>query len=202
MQIEVTIEHKTMAINFDPAELNSRIGQYMVASTQRKIKGGIKPDNAPLTVAVKQNTKTLRDRGLLMGSISYRADATQAVVGTNREGAVVQQMGFVIRAKKKWLWIPASSWTREQQRRFGFSASEVMKGLKSSRYAVWTVSRTPTSGVVLAKYGKKGKIHTVFVLKKSVVIPARPFLFLDELDHKVIGRMMKETVVPGGGGDA
>lgn len=212
MLIEVTLERKTMAVNLDPAELNSRIGQYMVASTQRKIAGGIKPKNAPLTVAVKQNTKTLRDRGQLLASITSRSDKDSAIVGTNHIGAKLHQFGGTVKAKKKWLWIPASSWTRTQQRKYGFSPGDVMKGLKENGYSTW-FQINEDSGVVMAekklkrkKRDEQGKVvHNaivVFILKKFVIIPARPYLFLDELDHKVIGQMMKDTVVPEGGGDA
>lgn len=202
--IEVIIEAKTLSLNIDSSAINKRIAEYMVSSTQRKINAGIRPANAPLTTAVKQNSKTLRDRGQLLSSITSRSDATSAIVGTNHIGAKIHQYGGTIKAKKKWLFIPASSWTRAQQRRYGFAPGEVMKGLKENGYNVW-YQVNQNSGVVMAEKKLKRyrrdsegkKIHNalvLFILKKSVKIPARPFLYVDETDHKVIGRMLSETV--------
>jgi hypothetical protein len=69
-----------------------------------------------------------------------------------------------------------------------------MSGLKQAGYSVWTQSKTGTSGVVLAKKGKRGKIRLVFILKKSITIPARPFLFLDDVDHAVISKLLSNSV--------
>jgi phage gpG-like protein len=164
-----------------------QVGDYMVSSVQRRINGGIGPDNAPLTVAVKRGSNTLRDRGQLLSSISSHVTGSQVAVGTNRQGAKTNHFGQTITAKGKWLWIPASSRTRTLQRRYGFKASQVMSGLKASGHSVWIQSKKGgSSGVVLAKKGKKGKVFVVFVLKKSVVIPARPFMVIDRSDRDTI----------------
>jgi phage gpG-like protein len=98
MLIEVKVERKDTGIILEPLALNQKIGEYMVSSTQRKIRTGVQPANAALTTAVKQNAKTLRDRGQLMASITCRADASKATVGTNHIGAKVNQFGMTIRA--------------------------------------------------------------------------------------------------------
>lgn len=197
--IEVTVERKAGTISLDASVINRRVADYMVSSTQRKINAGIKPTNAPLTTAVKQNSKTLRDRGQLLASIASRADGTSAVVGTNHIGAKLNHYGGTIKAKKKWLWIPASSWTRAQQRRYGFSPGEVMSGLRKDGYGVWIQSKTGSSGVVLAKKkGKRTKIRLVFILKKFVTIPARPFLFVDDLDRQAIRSIVSKSILGDG----
>lgn len=197
--IEISVERKAGAISLDTSIINRRVADYMVSSTQRKINGGIKPANAPLTTAVKQNSKTLRDRGQLLASITSRSDESSGVVGTNHIGAKLNHFGGTIRAKKKWLWIPASSWTRAQQRRYGFSPGEVMSGLRKDGYGVWIQSKTGASGVVFAKKkGKRSKLRLVFILKKSVTIPARPFLFVDDLDRQVIRSIVNSSVVGDG----
>lgn len=193
--IEISVETKANAVRLDRSMINRRVADYMVSSTQRKINNGIRPANAPLTTAVKQNTKTLRDRGQLLASIASRSSENSAIVGTNHIGAKINHFGGTIRAKKKWLWIPASSWTRRQQRRYGFGAGEVMRGLRKDGYGVWIQSQTGASGVVLAKRkGKRTKTRLVFILKKSVTIPARPFLFVDDLDRKVIRSILSKAV--------
>lgn len=190
--IEISAKRKNVSIDIDRVALHQRIGSYMVSSTQRKIKSGINPPNAPLTVAVKGNDKTLRDRGQLMASITARADESKAVIGTNHIAAKTMQYGKTIRAKGKWLWIPAGRQTRIWQRRYGFAPGEVMKGLKADGYNTWVQAKKGGSGgVVMAKKGKRGKLWIVFILKKSVVIPARPFLFIDDTDRQVIGSYLR-----------
>jgi phage gpG-like protein len=185
--IEISLKRKNMKIDIDTVALNQKIGSYLVSSTQRKIRSGISPANAALTVAVKGNDKPLRDRGQLMASITAKADASSVRVGTNHIAAKTMQYGMTIKAKGKWLWIPAGRQTRTWQRRYGFAPGEVMKGLKADGYNTWTQSKKgSSSGVVMAKKGKRGKLWVVFILKKSVTIPARPFLYFDEMDLKII----------------
>lgn len=186
--MKIVVKH-TQLLDVKPAAMPSllrQVGDHMVSSVQRRINGGIGPENAPLTVAVKRGSNTLRDRGQLLSSISAHVTASQVAVGTNRQGAATNHFGATITAKGKWLWIPASSKTRTLQRRYGFKASQVMSGLKSSGHSVWIQSKKGSSGVVLAKKGKKGRTFVVFVLKKSVVIPARPFLSIDSNDRAAI----------------
>lgn len=193
--IEISVKRKNVEITLDKKMLHQRIGAYLVSSTQRKIRSGIGPANAPLTVAVKRNDKTLRDRGQLMASFSHREDEEKVVVGTNHIAAKTLQYGKTIRAKGKWLWIPANSHTRSWQRKYGFGPGDVMKGIKADGYKTWTQSRNSGSGVVLAKKGKRGKVWVVFILKKSVTIPARPFLYLDETDIKVIRSYLRGALI-------
>lgn len=193
--IEISVKRKNVEITLDKKMLHQRIGAYLVSSTQRKIRSGIGPANAPLTVAVKRNDKTLRDRGQLMASFSHREDEEKVVVGTNHIAAKTLQYGKTIRAKGKWLWIPANSHTRSWQRKYGFGPGDVMKGIKSDGYKTWIQSRNSSSGVVLAKKGKRGKVWVVFILKKSVTIPARPFLYLDETDIKVIRSYLRGALI-------
>ncbi|AEC02036.1 phage virion morphogenesis protein [Parasphaerochaeta coccoides] len=172
----------------------ARAGQYMVSSTLRKINGGIRPTNAPLTVAIKQGSRTLRDRGQLMSSISSRVEGDAAIIGTNHPGARLNHFGGTIHPKKgKWLWIPAGGRTRRLQRRYGFSATHIISGLKRDGYKVWMASRKKTSGAFMAQKGR-GNPFVVFILKKSVTIPARPFLFVDDLDRDVLSRMLAQEV--------
>lgn len=172
----------------------TRAGQYMVSSTQKKIRSGIQPANAPLTVAVKQGNRTLRDRGQLMASFSSRASEDQTVVGTNHVGARLNQFGGTIRPKKgKWLWIPAGARTRRLQRRYGFSATQVIQGLKGDGYKVWMVSKKKTGGAFMAQKGM-GKPFALFILKKSVTVPARPFLFVSDEDRRILGEMLTREI--------
>lgn len=192
--MEVTITRKGRDVGIDSAAFNAKVGRYMKSSTQRKIRQGVAPANAPLTVAVKQNNLTLRDSGELMTTISCRSDAQKAVVGTNRIGARLQQFGGTVRARNgKYLWIPASAKIRTLQSRYSFRATGVLEGLRRDGYVYWFSKDHGTGRCVRARKGK-GRPFTVFILKKSVRIPARPFLYVDDLDRKTIDLMMSRMI--------
>ena len=195
--MRVIVSHAELAkINLNKkASLLPKIGRHVASSIVNRINKGVLPDNAPLTVAIKKaGAKPLRDRGQLMSSISYKATKDQVIVGTNRQGAATNHFGATITAKKKWLWIPASSKTRTLQRRYGFSAGDVMRGLKADNHSVWIQSKGGSSGVVLAKKGKKGKVFVVFILKKSVVIPPRPFLYIGQNERDEITSLIRRHI--------
>lgn len=160
-----------------------KAGDYMVSSTKRKINSGIRPANAPLTTAVKEGSRTLRDRGQLYGSITRKTTNQFAAVGTNVAHAKTMHFGATIRAKKKWLLIPASPETRKMQNRFGKRPKDCIEGMRRAGYDVWFHGRA-----VLAKEGR-GKPYVLYILKKKVVIPARPFLTIDKTDRSVIARI-------------
>ncbi len=196
MRIEYSHEVKT-PIRFDNlAGFYQRAADHMAGSTVRKINNGIGPANAPLTVVVKKGSKTLRDRGDLMASIAARATSSEASVGTNKVYARIQHFGGTIKARKKWLFIPASSETRKLQRKYGFAVGELIRRMKSDGYNIW-FQTNKTKGVVMAEKklkrykrdnaGKKiHKAFVLFILKKEVTIPARPFLTIDDRDREVI----------------
>lgn len=131
---------------------------------------------APATAAYRGEGKPLQDTGGLRDSITFNAvDERTVIVGTNKPYARLQNDGGVIRAKKNWLWIPAAG-TRQLQRRYGYSPTEVLQGLKAAGLSVFRRGRTMcyrTKGG-----GSRGKIKTVYYLKKSVEVPARPFFYL------------------------
>lgn len=170
-----------------------KVGDYMVASTKRKINGDIQPANAALTVAVKKNSKTLRDRGQLMSSISRTISDSSVAVGTNHIGARLNHFGGTVKAKKSYLYIPASARTRKLQRQFGPGIKDTVDGMRKGGYRVWWQAKG-SKGAVLAKNGKRGKVFVLYVLKKEVTIPARPFLTIDETDRKVIASYAREEL--------
>lgn len=197
MTINVTFEIKTESIVINAKDLTLKVARYMESSTVRKIRNGILPPNAPLTTAVKGSNLTLRDTGLLMTSITHRQEGDEAYVGTSRIGARLQQLGGTIQAKKsKWLWIPASGRTRSLQRRYGYRPGSMVKAMKASGWSVWFTRETVKGRCVFAK--RKGKKEStgflLFILKKRVAIPARPFLFVDDQDRKVIGTMQERAI--------
>jgi phage gpG-like protein len=131
---------------------------------------------APATAAYRGAGKPLQDTGGLRDSISFNiVDERTVSVGTNKPYAPIQNNGGVIRAKKNWLWIPAAG-TRKLQRRYGYSPTEVLRGLKAEGFSVFRRGRT----MCCRRKGERNpnKTRVVYYLKKSVEIPARPFFYL------------------------
>jgi phage gpG-like protein len=129
---------------------------------------------APATAAYRGEGKPLQDTGGLRDSITFSyVDERTVSVGTNKPYARLQNDGGVIRAKKNWLWIPGQG-TRQLQRRYGYSPTDVLRGLKAAGFSVFRIGRT----MCYAQKGKKAKPKVAYYLKKSVEIPARPFFYL------------------------
>ena len=136
---------------------------------------------APLSAATRAyrgQGRPLQDTGALRDSItSEQVSDTTISVGTTKVYAPIQNNGGVIRAKKgKWLWIPAAG-TRQLQRRYGYSVTQVLTGLKGEGYSVYRIGRTVC---YRKKGGKKKTAKVVFYLKESVEIPARKFFYLSD----------------------
>lgn len=136
---------------------------------------------APLSAATRAyrgQGRPLQDTGALRDSItSEQVNDTTISVGTTKVYAPIQNNGGVIRPKKgKWLWIPAAG-TRQLQRRYGYSVTQVLTGLKGEGFSVYRAGRTVC---YRKKGGKKTASKVVFYLKESVEIPARKFFYLSD----------------------
>jgi phage gpG-like protein len=149
---------------------------------------------SPATAAYRGAGRPLQDTGALRDSITFKViDERTVTVGTNKPYAAIQNNGGVIRAKKNWLWIPAAG-TRQLQRRYGYSPTEVLNGLKAAGYSIFRKGRTMCYREKRKKRNENGKLqnvdHVLYYLKKSVEIPARPFFYLTDKD---VGLLMKEA---------
>ena len=152
---------------------------------------------APLSAATtgyRGQGRPLQDTGSLRDSITFKAvDEKTVSIGTNKPYAAIQNNGGVIHAKKQWLWIPAAG-TRQLQRRFGYSPTDVLQGLKNAGYSIFRKGRTMCYREKKKRRNEQGILqnvdHVLYYLKKSVEIPARPFFYLNENDMKLL---MKEV---------
>lgn len=178
----------TGSANIDVENLSRRLeraGRAMVSSTQRKINSMTTPANAPLTATLKgaeKSAKPLRDTGALQASITSRVDGHSVHVGTSRTGARINNFGGVIRPRKgKWLLIPATRQIRKELESFGGSPARLLESRRKSAYIMWR------GHMVWAV--EKGRWTRLFILRKSVVIPARPFLYIDDTDMAVLRRV-------------
>jgi len=149
---------------------------------------------SPVTEAYRGSGRPLQDTGALRDSITFKTVGEQTVsVGTNKPYATIQNNGGVIRAKKNWLWIPAAG-TRQLQRRYGYSPTDVLNGLKAAGYSIFRMGRTMCYREKRKSRNEDGKlqykVHVLYYLKKSVEIPARRFFYLSDHEMDLI---MKEV---------
>jgi len=146
------------------------------------------------TVAYRGPGRPLQDTGSLRDSITFKVvDDKTVSVGTNKPYAAIQNNGGVIRAKKEWLWIPAGG-VRKLQRRYGYSPTDVLRGMKAAGYKVFRIGRTVVYRDKKRSRNAEGKLvyktHVLYYLKKSVEIPARRFFYLSDRDMELL---MKEV---------
>ena len=166
-----------------------RVSKYLVSSAVGKINRGVPPENAPLTQEVKQGNKTLRDNGQLMASIAPQHGKDWAAAQTNKRQAKILQEGGEIQGKGKGLWLPASAETRRLMRKYNArKPGELIEAMKGDGYSF---SRT---GKVFCARKKGGKPFALFIIKQSVKIPSRPFLYLDEADEKFVTNEIRKSV--------
>ena len=173
-----------------------RVSKYLVSSAVRKINGNIQPENAPLTQEVKQGNKTLRDNGQLMASIAPQNGKDWAAAQTNKKQAKILQEGGTVTAKGKSLAIPASYQTRLLMRKYNAQKPrELIEAMKADGYSVFRLKKEGggSTNILLAKK-KRGEPFALFILKKSVKIPARPYLYLDEADEKFVTNEIRKSV--------
>jgi len=150
------------------------LGNRAVSLVQKNIEQGPWAQNAPLTAAIKQGNKPLRDRGQLLASITYRAEPGKVVVGTNHPAAEILHNGGVVRPiRSKALAIPAGPWVRSLMRGTDLSPRVMLDQLKGSGWSIWR------QGNVIMGQKKGGKNSMpLFILRTAVTIPARPFMRL------------------------
>ena len=184
-----------------------KAAMYLQSSALRKINSGIMPANAPLTQSVKQGGQTLRDNGDLMRSIAPHSGDLWADASTNLKYARIQQEGGTITPKNaKALFIPAGSKTRTLMRSYGaHTPRSLISAMKADGYGFFTVGKVffaSKKGKTLksGKEGKHGKEFALFIISRSVKIPPRPFLFIDEKDANYLMKLIQEGVTNSLGG--
>ena len=156
------------------------------------IKNGDHKPNSPLTKRVKGSSKPLLDTGQLRGSITYVVNKDELKVGSNLIYAPVHQFGATITPKvAKKLTLPATRKVKKLTMAKGVRGTLNM--LEGMGYKVVFLKKSvlavPPKGVKAGRYGLavKGKnAEVVYIRKDKVVIPARPFLYLDEAQVKFV----------------
>ncbi len=157
-----------------------RSGVYMLAETDRNFKGQHTPDGVPwkrLKSITKFSRKkrggaqALQDTGLLKTSPTFRLESETKMTITsirkvgNVDLAAVHQFGKVVKPKKAdgWLTVPIHK----------LAAVKTAAEYRATGKTYIVRSKKGTPFIMLSK---AGQAIPLFVLKKSVTIPAREFL--------------------------
>lgn len=166
-----------------------KIAAYLQSCANKKINRGVSPANAPLTAAVKQGNRTLRDTGALAASIATHSGKDWADASTNLKYARLQQEGGTITSKGKGLWIPAGAKTRQLMRQYSAtSPGQLIRAMKGAKWKMWRAGKA-----WMAQKGKQAPF-VLFVIKNKVEIPARPFLYIDQKEETYIMKLIREAV--------
>ena len=174
-----------------------KAAMYLQSSALGKINGGISPANAPLTQEVKRGSQALRDNGELTKSIAPHSGDMWADASTNLKYARIQQEGGTIMPKNaKALFVPAGAKTRTLMRSYGaHTPRSLISAMEADGYGFFRAGRAYFAyKKSTGKTGKRGKEFILFIISRSVKIPARPFLYIDEKDNQHLMKLIKEGV--------
>jgi len=174
-----------------------KAAMYLQSSANKKINSGIMPANAQLTQSVKQGSQTLRDNGDLARSIAPHSGDLWADASTNLKYARIQQEGGTITPKNaKALFIPASAKTRTLMRSYGaHTPRSLISAMDADGYGFFSIGKSYFAyKKSTGKRGKKGKEFVLFIISRSVKIPARPFLFIDEKDEEYLMKLIQTGI--------
>jgi phage gpG-like protein len=170
-------------------ETMRRAAAYLRSSADRKIRDGVPPANSPLTRAVKRGDKTLRDSGDMAGGIASHSGAVWADASTNaRQARLLQEGGTVTAKRARALFIPAGPLTRTLMKRYGaHTPADLIKAMKADGYGFFTLHKMFLAYKKAVrnkkgKMGRDGKMFALFIVRRSVTVPARPFLYHDGQD--------------------
>ncbi len=166
-----------------------KIAAYLQSCANKKINRGVPPANAPLTAAVKQGNRTLRDTGALAASIAAHSGKDWADASTNLKYARLQQEGGTITGRGKGLWIPAGARTRQLMRQYSAtSPGQLIRAMKGAKWKMWRAGKA-----WMAQRGKQAPF-VLFIIKNKMQVPARPFLYIDRKEESYIMRIVQEAV--------
>jgi len=153
-------------------KLPEAIKPFVVAEVQKNIDNSY-IRNAPLTLRLKGNKPPLRNTGHLRASITGKVKEEKVIVGTNLKYAPVLHFGGEIKPKKaKKLAIPANKKIKKMVDLIGVKG--VLEHLEKQGWKIVFKEKS------ILGVPPKGKPVVLFVRKKKVKIPERPFMELTD----------------------
>jgi phage virion morphogenesis protein len=140
----------------NPRELFDNIGKYLVSSTRRRFETGVGADGSPWPPSLRvlaHGGKTLVDSARLMQSVTFLAADNAVEVGSNVDYAAIHQFGGDIKQSAR-----SQDLHFKKHKRTG----KLLKGFRKA---------------------KDGNVtQTVQIPARTITMPARPFLGIDDDD--------------------
>jgi phage gpG-like protein len=185
-------------IKLNADTIPEEIAPFIVGMVQDNIRDATGPPNSPLTKSLKGDKGPLKDTGQLRNSITYVLEGDTVVVGTNLKHAPMLHFGGVKKPRHaKKLAIPLTKTIRKWTDMKGVKGFLTM--LEGQGWKVFFkdeyIGGTPPKGG--KKYGLKMKgtdARLLFVRKKSVTIPKRPFMRLTREQTEEIRAIAREHI--------
>ena len=153
-------------------KLPEAIKPFVIAEVQKNIDNS-DVRNAPLTLRLKGNKPPLRNAGHLRASITGKVKEGKVIVGTNLKYAPILHFGGEIKPKKaKKLAIPANKKIKKMVDLVGVKG--VLENLEKQGWKIFFREKS-----IMGK-PPKGKPVVLFIRRKKVKIPERPFMELTD----------------------
>lgn len=164
------------ALGQRPGPIWGAIGQYGESSTRLRFARQVGPDGQrwkPSKRALKKGGQTLRLKGHLLGSISYRANQSGAEWGSNRVYAGIHQFGGTIN-------------------KAAFSST---LRLRTGKGGALLRQKSNSNLAVFAKKSHKQAVERRYTVgAHAITMPARPFLGVNADDGREILRLAEAAV--------
>lgn len=158
-----------LPLNGDMSGAMKNLARILKTGAQLRFRSQVSPEGTPWKPSRRvqeEGGQTLSLSGRLRRSLTTASSRTTATVGTNDIRAAIHQFGGVIRAKKgPFLSIPVTAEARQAGSPRNFPAE-------------LAVAQTLKGQFILVS--KEGTTH--YILKRQVVMPARPFLGASDTD--------------------
>lgn len=169
-----------------PGPLLKSIGVLLVSSTRRRFREGKAPSGrkwkplSKVTLAARRGgTHPLLDKGMLRDSVNFQVSSDAVTIGTVLKQARVHQLGATIRPKRaKMLAIPLKKEARARSPR------------DFPDLFVWR----RFGKVFLARASTRGNLSLMYLLKRSVKIPARAFIGISREDERDMTDIVHEFI--------
>lgn len=175
----------------DTAPFMEKVALFAESAIQKNIESNIPPANAPLTVALKNGSKTLKGKGTLRQLHSSYSKTTATVTSPAPYARIQNEGGTIFPKNAKYLCVPVNTNIQKLTMQTK-SVRNALKTLEGQGYIIYRPYRrgssTARANVIMGKK-KTGKPELLFILKKSITIPKREFMKLSKRQLAHIDKM-------------
>jgi len=166
-------EETASPLDIMPGPLVTKLAADMQRSVHRNFRDGGRPlPWPPSRRAMETGKKTLIDQGLLLDSVHRQGKGYQAVVFTRDKRAFIHEYGgTIVPRNAKALTIPIAAEAR---------------GRRARSFADTFLLTRDGKAPLIMQTQSDGSVKPLYVLLKSVTLPARPFIKPPESDINTV----------------